>query len=61
MADGTHLPVGVLVGVDTNHNVFKHSTLENPEVFDGFRFERLRNEPNSDSKFQVCIILLGFY
>ncbi|KAK4867923.1 hypothetical protein LT330_007582 [Penicillium expansum] len=53
MADGTHLPVGVLVGVDTNHNVFKHSTLENPEVFDGFRFERLRNEPNSDSKFQA--------
>ncbi|KAK2756649.1 hypothetical protein FQN54_005094 [Arachnomyces sp. PD_36] len=52
MADGTHLPVGALVAVDTYHNVFKHSTLENPEVFDGFRFERLRNA-QSDSKFQA--------
>lgn len=54
MADGTHLPVGALVGVDTQHNVFTHSTLENPDVFDGFRFEKLRNAQNSDSKFQVC-------
>lgn len=53
MADGTHLPVGALVGADTNHNVFKHSTLENPDVFDGFRFERLRDQENSDSKYQV--------
>ncbi|KAI0911432.1 cytochrome P450 [Ustulina deusta] len=53
MADGTHLPVGALVGVDTQHNVFQHSTLENPDVFDGFRFEKLRNAANSDSKFQA--------
>lgn len=53
MADGTHLPVGALVGADTNYNVFKHSTLENPDVFDGFRFERLRDQENSDSKYQV--------
>ncbi|KAI3324032.1 cytochrome P450 [Xylariaceae sp. AK1471] len=54
MADGTHLPVGALVGVDTHHNVFNHSTLENPEVFDGFRFERLRSAgAGSDSKFQA--------
>ncbi|KAL9616944.1 MAG: hypothetical protein Q9160_008214 [Pyrenula sp. 1 TL-2023] len=53
MADGTYLPVGALVGVDTKHNVFHHSTLENPDVFDGFRFEKLRKEANGDSKFQA--------
>ncbi|KAM7199181.1 cytochrome P450 [Rhypophila sp. PSN 637] len=56
LADGTHLPVGALVGVDTYYNVFKHSTLENPEVFDGFRFERMRSGgdgKSADSKFQA--------
>lgn len=53
MADKTHLPVSALVGADTNYNVFKHSALESPDVFGGFRFERLRNQENSDSKYQV--------
>jgi hypothetical protein len=46
MADRTHLPIGVLVGVYTQRNVFKHSTLENPDMFNGFRFEKLRNAAN---------------
>jgi len=53
LPDGTHLPVGTLLGMDTQNAVFNHSTLENPGVFDGFRFERLRSVPGSEQKFQA--------
>lgn len=35
--------------------MFQRSTLENPETIDGFRFERMRNDADSDSKFQVRV------
>jgi hypothetical protein len=37
-SDGLAFPVGTLLAVDTQNAVFNHSTLPNPEVFDGFRY-----------------------
>ncbi|KXX81153.1 Ent-kaurene oxidase [Madurella mycetomatis] len=53
LPDGTQLPVGTLLGMDTQNAIFNHSTLEKPDVFDGFRFERLRSVPGSEQKFQA--------
>jgi len=53
LPDGTQLAVGTLLGMDTQNAVFNHSTLEKPDVFDGFRFERLRSVPGSEQKFQA--------
>ncbi|KID81897.1 cytochrome P450 [Metarhizium guizhouense ARSEF 977] len=38
LSDGTILPVGTLLGVNTQDAVFKHTNLENPKVFDGLRY-----------------------
>ena len=37
LPDGTVLPVGTILGVDTRNAVLQNSTLENPYEFDGFR------------------------
>jgi hypothetical protein len=37
MPDGTVVPVGAIIAVDTQNAIFGNSTLENPYVFDGFR------------------------
>ncbi|KID93365.1 cytochrome P450, partial [Metarhizium majus ARSEF 297] len=53
LSDGTVLPVGTLLGVNTQDAVFKHTSLENPEVFDGLRFYNLRLRPGNEKKFQA--------
>jgi hypothetical protein len=38
LPDGMVLPIGTLVAVDTHNAVFNHSSLKDPEKFDGFRY-----------------------
>ena len=38
LPDGTVLPVGTILGIDTRNAVLQNSTLENPYEFDGFRY-----------------------
>ncbi|PLB36094.1 cytochrome P450 [Aspergillus candidus] len=56
IATGEVLPVGVICGVDTHYNHFSRSNLEDPEVFDGFRFEKLRSQPGNEQKYQAVSI-----
>jgi cytochrome P450 len=37
LSDGTVLPVGTVLGVDSHNAIFNNSTLENPAEFDGLR------------------------
>lgn len=52
LSDGTKLKKGMSIafasgGVNQDPSIWK-----DPEVFDGFRFEKLRNEPGSENKYQ---------
>lgn len=38
LSNGTKLPAGTYVGTNVENATFQHSTLENPEEFDGFRY-----------------------
>jgi hypothetical protein len=38
LSDGTVLPEGAILGIDTHEAVFNQSRLERPEVFDGMRY-----------------------
>ena len=38
LQDGTELPAGTYIATDIHNANFNNSTLENPEVFDGFRY-----------------------
>lgn len=58
LSDGVHLPVG------THFSVASHSILHDPanlpgstgpEVFDGFRYSRLREETGMSNKFQFVM------
>nr|ULA45396.1 cytochrome P450 monooxygenase NecE [Nectria sp. HLS206] len=53
LSDGTVLPKGALLGLNTHDAVFKYTTLDDPEVFDGLRFYKLRSQPGSENKFQA--------
>ena len=37
LPDGTELPTGTYIGTIVRDSVFRHSTLESPAAFDGFR------------------------
>ncbi|KAF7513037.1 hypothetical protein GJ744_011303 [Endocarpon pusillum] len=52
LSDGTFIPEGAILGFDIRNAVRNKSTLENPNEFDGFRFERLRAENGKEQMFQ---------
>ncbi|KEY74423.1 hypothetical protein S7711_04463, partial [Stachybotrys chartarum IBT 7711] len=53
LPDGTVLPVGTVLGVDSHNAIFNNSTLENPGVSDGLRFYNLRAKPGNENKYQA--------
>ncbi|KAJ6555170.1 cytochrome P450 [Mycena vulgaris] len=52
LSDGTHLPVGSYVAAATYATHHDEAHYENAEVFDGFRFARMRTE-GDPGKFQM--------
>ncbi|KAA8569824.1 hypothetical protein EYC84_002167 [Monilinia fructicola] len=53
LSDGTILPKGSFVGMAAGSIGFDGKIFENPEEFDGFRFEKLRQREGSENKFQL--------
>ncbi|EFR05353.1 hypothetical protein MGYG_08364 [Nannizzia gypsea CBS 118893] len=56
LSDGTVLPAGSIIGFNSFHINYDTQLWENPEKFDGFRFERLRAAEGNDHKFQASSI-----
>ena len=50
-SDGTFLPKGTYVGTNVEDATFKHSTLPNPEVFDGMRWHNMRLEEGKENMY----------
>ena len=51
-SDGITLPKGCLTACDSWSATRDRSLWENPEVFDGFRFEKLRSIPGNEARYQ---------
>jgi cytochrome P450 len=52
-SDGTHLPCGSYVAAATYATHHDAAHYENAEVFDGFRFARMRDAVGDNGKFQM--------
>lgn len=52
LSDGTKLPKGTYVGTNVQDAMFNHSMLPDANVFDGFRWHRMRQEPGKEQMFQ---------
>lgn len=52
-SDGTTLPVGTYLTVASRSIHLDEGCYENPEVFDGFRFSRMREADGDGVKFQM--------
>ncbi|KAK2820022.1 hypothetical protein FQN49_007797 [Arthroderma sp. PD_2] len=53
LSDGTILPAGCQFGFNSNETNLDPLLWENPDKFDGFRFERLRAFEGNEHKFQA--------
>lgn len=53
LSDGTFLPAGVDVAVNAMEVNRREELWKNADVFDGFRFDKLRQEPGAESKYQL--------
>ncbi|KAF7901531.1 hypothetical protein EAF00_003752 [Botryotinia globosa] len=53
LSDGTILPKGSFVGMAAGSIGFDPRIFENPDEFDGFRFEKLRQQEGAENKFQL--------
>ncbi|APA15883.1 hypothetical protein SS1G_09235 [Sclerotinia sclerotiorum 1980 UF-70] len=53
LSDGTILPKGSFVGMAAGSIAFDGRIFENPEEFDGFRFEKLRQQEGAENKYQL--------
>ncbi|TEY69072.1 hypothetical protein BOTCAL_0117g00200 [Botryotinia calthae] len=51
LSDGTILPKGSFVGMAAGSIGFDSNIFENPGEFDGFRFEKLRQQVGAENKF----------
>ncbi|CAD6446132.1 7615435c-f8b0-4d97-b05e-86868eac4630 [Sclerotinia trifoliorum] len=52
LSDGTLLPKGCLIACDSWSSTRDPDLWDDPEKFDGFRFEKLRDIPGNESKYQ---------
>ncbi|KAL9095449.1 MAG: hypothetical protein Q9165_002320 [Trypethelium subeluteriae] len=52
LSDGVKLPKGTLVACDSWSATRDSNLWDNPEAFDGFRFEKLRAIPGNEAKYQ---------
>ncbi|KAL2350324.1 cytochrome P450 [Cryomyces antarcticus] len=52
LSNGIVLPVGTHIATAAGPNALDPAFFEDPETFDGFRFEKLRNLPGNDNKYQ---------
>ncbi|TAQ88952.1 hypothetical protein B7494_g2745 [Chlorociboria aeruginascens] len=52
LPDGTILPPGTHVAVASSCINRDPAIWEDPEIFDGFRFEKLRSQPGSENRYQ---------
>lgn len=57
LSDGVTLPEGCLVACDAWSATRDPEVWDEPEKFDGFRFERLRTMPGNEAKYQVSVWL----
>lgn len=57
LSSGITLPKGTHIGVAAGPNALDAELFEDPERFDGFRFEKLRALPGNDNKYQVISFL----
>jgi cytochrome P450 len=55
LSNGLTLPKGTHIGVAAGPNALDPEFFEDPDRFDGFRFEKLRALPGNDNKYQVCM------
>ncbi|KAK6591951.1 cytochrome p450 [Botrytis cinerea] len=53
LSDGTILPKGSFLGMAAGSIGFDPRIFENPDEFDGFRFEKLRQQEGAENKFQL--------
>ena len=51
LPDGTFIPAGYQVSVDMLRIHMNPAVYPNPDVFDPFRFSKLRDETGSDAKY----------
>ncbi|KAJ7457533.1 cytochrome P450 [Mycena galericulata] len=52
-SNGTHLPRGTFLTAATHATHHDEMNYENPDVFDGFRFARMREEDRGNTKYQM--------
>lgn len=52
LADGTHMPTGTMVAAPVRAMYDDPELLENPEVFDGYRWSKLRQQENQQNSHQ---------
>ncbi|KAH6674967.1 cytochrome P450 [Halenospora varia] len=65
LSDGTHLPAGTYVAAASSQIAMDPEFWEDPEKFDGFRFQRMREQPGSENKYQFVstgadMLLFGY-
>ena len=56
LSDGTVLPKGTHVFIPSYHISHDPAIYENPDEFDGFRFEKMRKEKGLENRYQFVTI-----
>lgn len=52
LSDGTYLPSGTMTGAALRSMLHDPTLIENPEVFDGFRWYKMRQQPDQFNSHQ---------